>query len=505
MQLRPYQAESSDAVFASLRNGLHPCVQLPTGTGKALVIADVCDRMRSKEGRVWVLTHVKELVEQNRAELGRYKGLHGVGTICSGLNERTEGSHITFATVQSIYRPALGDSLVYPDAIIIDEAHRVPPGDDGKWYNEVLARYPEARRIGMTATPWRMSGGLIYGDYEGAWFNDLAYAKSVPEMVEIGFLCPLVGVHTEVQLDLSGVEKNGGEYIMKQVGEKETDEWLHAVVKSVQHLAEKRQHVAVYCPTVESANNAAAAFAEYGWSSSVVVGETNARQDVIDDWKNGLTRVLCSVDVLTTGFNFPALDCIVCLRPTESSSLWCQIMGRATRLHPNKKNGLILDYVGNLARLGGIAMMESYYEEKKGLVVGEKKAHGKSKVKKDKPKPNAIAALDPMSGSAQEVRVRVTDVSYVVIPSKTRINKSLLMVSYEAVTEEGYYVQASTFVCPEYGGYARVQAERFFEVRGGECPVTAQGARYACYGLPTPREVTVKRNGKYINVVREHF
>lgn len=505
MKLREYQQEASDAVISSLRQGLHPCVQLPTGTGKALLIADIADRLRAKEGRIWIVTHVKELVKQNREELERYRHLDGVGTICAGLNENREGSHITFATIQSLYRPALNDILEPPHAIIVDEAHRIPPGKDGKWYNEVLAKYPEARRIGMTATPWRMSGGLIYGEYEGAWFNDLAYAKTVPEMVELGFLCPLIGVQTEVQLDLEGVEKNGGEYIMKQVGEKETDAWLRAVVKSVKELAGKRKHVACYCPTVEAAHATAKAFEEQGWSASVVVGETGSRHEVIDDWKAGNTRVLCSVDVLTTGFNFPALDCLVCLRPTESSSLWCQIMGRATRLSHGKTNGLILDYVGNLARLGGIAMMEDYYEEKNGEVIGTQKAKGKPKGRKEKDKPTALGAFDPMSGSAKEVRCRVTDVSYVVIPSKAQSGKYLLMVNYDAVTEEGYPLTASSFCCPEYSGYARKMAEEFFSRRGGTCPYRAEDARYACYGLPTPREIMVKRNGKYLNCTREFF
>lgn len=509
MKLRPYQEEASASVWEALKRGSNPCVQLPTGTGKGLLIADLVDRLRTKQGRVWVVTHVKELVAQNYEELDRYRGTSDCGIICAGLNRYEEGKHVTFATIQSLYRPALASSLIGPDAIIIDEAHRIPLGEDGKWYNEVLAAYPSARRIGMTATPWRMSGGIIYGDHEGAWFNELAYAKSVPELVELGFLCPLVGVNTEVQLDLTGVEKNAGDYVMKQVGAKETEVWLDAVVRSVQQLAAKRKHVAVYCPTVEAANNTAQAFTARGWLASVVVGDTTARHEVIDDWKGGNTRVLCSVDVLTTGFNFPALDCIVCLRPTESSSLWCQIMGRATRLYEGKANGLILDYVGNLARLGGIAMMEDYYEERGGKAVGRKTAKGKPKVARpEKPKPGMLGDLDPMSGSSKAVRVRVTNTSYVVIPSKKEEKKFLLMVAYDAETEEGYSITASAFVCTEYQGWAREQAIQFFLRRGvslERIPYKAETARYLCYGLPTPRYLMVRRNGKYINVVEEHF
>lgn len=505
MELRKYQSEASGAVFASLRKGNNPCVLLPTGTGKSLVVADLCDRLRSNKGRVWVLTHVKELVVQNRRTLKNYSSLKDVGTICAGLNENKEGASITFATIQSIYRPAIAKVLQPPHAIIIDEAHRIPPGKDGKWYNEVLRAYPEARRIGMTATPWRMDNGLIYGDGEDLWFNDLAYEKTVAEMVELKYLAPLIGVHTEVQLDLSGVAKNAGDFVQKQVGDKQTDKWLEAVVKSVQSLGGKRKHIAIYCPTVEAANNTAKAFEAAGWMSGVVVGSTDNRHEVIDAWKAGVLRVLCSVDVLTTGFDFPALDCLVCLRPTESSSLWVQILGRGTRIHDGKTNCLILDYVGNLARLGGIGMMEDYSVEKGGKVAETRKAKpGEKKPRKEK-KPGNLAALDPMMGNSKELRVSVTDVSYVLIPSRTQEGKHILMVSYEAETSDGYPLTASLFCCPEYSGYARAEAERFFARRGGDCPHTANQARYACYGLPTPREITVKRNGKYINVLREHF
>lgn len=505
MQLRDYQQEASDFVFQSLRAGNHPCVQLPTGTGKSLVVADIVNRIRQKEGIVWVLTHVKELVQQNHRTLERFAGLSNTGIICAGLNQTTEGEQVTFATIQSIHKRAIKGQLRPPHAIIIDEAHRIPPGKDGKWYNEVLHAYPDARRIGMTATPWRMDGGMIYGSQEGLWFNDLAYQKTVLEMVEAGYLAPLVGVHTEVQLDLAGVQKNAGDYVMKQVSEKQTHPWLMAVVDATMKLAEKRKHIAVYCPTVEAAHNTAATFEAKGWSAGVVVGQTDDRHEVIDEWKCGNTRVLCSVDVLTTGFDHPPLDCIVCLRPTESSSLWVQILGRGTRIHEDKSNCLVLDFVGNLARLGGIGMMEDFYEEKDGEAVAVKKATGAKKEKKEKPKPNYLGALDPMSGSAKAVQVATTDVSYVVIPSKSQQGKSILMVSYEAVTEEGYPITASLFVCPEYSGYARHQAEQFFERRGGTCPRSADTARYACYGLPVPRFLTVQRNGRYINVVKEHF
>lgn len=506
MQLREYQQEAGNAVWSSLKRGRNPCVQLPTGAGKSLVIADVADRVRDRGGYVWIVTHVKELIVQNRKTLDRYSGLEGVGTICAGLNENTEGEFITFGTVQSLYRPAsAGGLLRTPDAVIIDECHRVPLGEDGKLYNTILTAFPDTSLIGFTATPWRMDGGVIYGDHPGSWFNDLAYSKSVPEMVELGFLCPLIGVETEIQLDLKGVEKAGGDYVMKQVGDRVTDMWLEAVIKSVQHLAKKRNKIAIYCPTVEAAGLTAKAFSAAGWKSDIVVGGTKNRAEVIDEWKYGDTKVLCSVDVLTTGFDYPALDCIVCLRPTESSSLWCQILGRGTRLYDSKEDCLILDYVGNLARLGGIAMMEDFIVERKGKVDSVRKATGKGP-KREQRKPNTLEAHDPMKGKAGDLNVYVNDVSYIVIGSKSQPGKSMVMVCYDCQNEDGYTLSVNDFLCCEYSGYARTKAEAWARRRGASyLPYRSHEALNLCYSLPTPRGLKVTRNGKYWNVLKEYM
>lgn len=506
MELRFYQQEASDAVIQSLRAGNNPCVQLPTGTGKSLVIADLADRLRSRGGVVWVVTHVKELIVQNLSTLERYAGTSGVGVVCSGLNRKDEGESVTFSTVQSLAaRVSRGAIAKPPDIVIVDEAHRIPLGEGGKLYNSVLGSFRDARRVGFTATPWRLDNGRIYGDHPGAWFNTLAYEKSVSEMVELGYLCPLVGVETEIQLDLSGIDKSAGDYVQKQVGEKQTDSWLAAVVKSVLRLAHNRNHVAVYCPTVEAAEHTAEAFRVAGWPSGVVTGATKNRHEVIDEWKSRGTRVLCSVDVLTTGFDHPALDCIVCLRPTESSSLWCQIMGRATRIYDGKKNSLVLDYVGNLARLGGINMMEDFIVEQDGKVKTTRAATGRAP-KAEKKKSNTLAAHDPMAGKAGDMNVYVQDVSYLTIGSRTQPGKSMILVSYDCLTEQGYTLSVSDFVLCEYSGYARERAEQWVKRRGGGyLPHRASEAINLCYALPTPRGLKVQRNGKYWNVVKEYM
>lgn len=504
MKLRPYQTEASESIFTSLRAGNNPVVQLPTGTGKSLVIADVASKLRAKGGNTFVVTHVKELVVQNKRTLDRYAGLEKVGTMCAGLNENSPGESITFGTIQSLYRPAMDGRLPFPHAIIIDEAHRVPPGDDGKLYYNLIKAFPSARRIGMSATPWRMDGGSIYkGD--DAWFDDLCYQKTPLEMVELGYLCPLVGVSTEVQLDLQGISKTGGDYTQSQVDSRSTDEWLALVAQSVKQLSNKRKHVAVYCPTINAATRFTAALKNVGIEAGAVHSESEERNEIIEKWEAGEIKALCSVDILTTGFDFPALDCIVCLRPTQSTALWVQILGRGTRIYEGKEDCLVLDYVGNLTRLGGINMMEDFLQEKNGQVVGQFKAVGVAAKKKKLKISRGIAAVDPMQGSAKDVRVFVNEIKYVVIGSKKQPGKTLLMAVYDCETEEGYPISASQFLCVEYSGWARTQAEKWFKLRGVDAPYNSDAARRLCYGLPIPREADIRRNGKYVNVVAEYL
>lgn len=338
MNLRPYQQAALDAALASLKTGSNPVLQLATGTGKSVIIAALAEHYRLEGRRAWMLTHVQQLVKQNAATYARYANAEAA-IVCASLGRKDAGGDVTYGTIQSM--TGMLDTLEPPDLIIIDEAHRVPHNEgEPTLYESVLGRYPDAQRVAMTATPWRMDNGVIHGTGSQFWFDTLAYAYTVPRAVADGWLCPLVGVETEIQLNVDEVLVNG-DFVQAEVAAAMSKTWLKAVARSMLKLADKRQHIGVYCPTVKAAEVAAGIInRETGWSvgvlhSGLVFHERNA---VLDQFMSGEVRVLCSVDMITTGFDFPALDCIVCLRPTLSSSLWVQIQGRGTRLHPSKKN-----------------------------------------------------------------------------------------------------------------------------------------------------------------------
>ena len=174
MQLRPYQQDAVDAAIKALMAGSNPVLQLATGTGKSIIIAALAELYRACGKQAWVLTHVQQLVKQNAATYERYAGIEPA-IVCASLGRRDTWGGVTYGTIQSV--TGMLDKLIAPDLIIIDEAHRVPHNEgEPSQYEAVLSRYPDARRVAMTATPWRMDNGIIHGTGPQFWFDTLAYS-----------------------------------------------------------------------------------------------------------------------------------------------------------------------------------------------------------------------------------------------------------------------------------------------------------------------------------------
>lgn len=513
MQLRPYQQEAYVAAIAALGAGQHPVLQLATGTGKSLIIAAIASHYKELGKRAWVLTHVQQLVKQNAATYERYTASKP-GIVCAGLNAKDVNEAVTFGTIQSML--GVLPVIQAPDVIIIDEAHRVPHNEgEPTLYETILRRYPAAQRVAMSATPWRMDNGIIYGQGEQFWFDTLAYNYTVPRAVQDGWLCPLVGVEAAFQLDLEDVGVNG-DFIQSEVGDKQMNDWLESMAESLRPLAESRKHFAVYCPTITSAMRAANAIKKVtGWTTDVMAGSMTgpAREETLDRFERGLTRVLCSVDMITTGFDFPALDCIVCLRPTLSSSLWVQIQGRGTRLHDSKKNCLVLDFVGNLQRLGGVDMYDTFYRQRVEGVAPEEVPATPTKpyVKKERkvyPGVRTIKPIDPMTGleagADSVLKVTVSNVSCVALPTRRNPTQPVLLVQYACVTAEGARLDASTFISTET---PTLQTVEFFKRRSlaVNLPSPARSLSWQLKGARQPVAITVRKSGRYWNVLEEYF
>lgn len=516
MQLRYYQSEAVDAALLAIQLGQNPVLQLATGTGKSLIIAEIAHQARQQDKTVWVLTHSQQLVQQNAETYERHTG-ETAGIICSGLGRGDYNAVVTYGTVQSVVRPALKGEVRYPDFIVIDEAHRVPHNtDETGQYQRIFEHYPQAKRIGMSATPWRMDNGLIYGNGEEFWFNTLAYTYTVEQGVRDGYLAPLVGVETEQQLNLEEVELVGDEFKMLSVEKKMTERWLLSVVDSVQFLAEKRKRIAVYCPTVKSAQWTADAIRmRTGWTTALVTGETRTgdRKNIFKAMEQGRLRVLVSVDTITTGFDMPALDCIVCLRPTLSSNLWVQIQGRGTRLSSEKQNCLVLDYVGNYQRLGGVNMLDTYVREFNRDVAEEipateiRRPHVR-KERKILPGVRSLVPINPMTGEqVQDGDVLTLQVhSMTAAPITTRHrNKPVLMVNYACTTPENARIDCTWFLNTED---RKLDKEKlFFENRNlaVKLPSPPDTLVWAVRNAKPPQYVKAVKRGRYWNVIEELF
>lgn len=512
MKLRPHQNEASLEAISAISSGFNPVLQLATGTGKSLIIAALANHYKSENKRVWILTHIQQLVKQNSKTFKQFTGVEA-GVICAGLDRKDLNEPVIFATVQSII--GCLDKLAEPDFIFIDEAHRVPHNSgESSLYETILSRY-DAKRVALTATPWRMDNGIIYGQGKEFWFDKLVYTYTVPEAVKDGWLCPLVGVETAHQLDVDDVNVNG-DFIQEEINELQVESWLKQVANCVLELASNRKRIAVYCPTVAAAQRTSNIIRDTtNWQTDILVSGVSkvVRETILDKFNSGEIKVLCSVDMITTGFDLPILDCIVVLRPTLSSSLWVQMQGRGTRLHEGKKNCLVLDFVGNLQRLGGVDMYDTYYKQSfdEQSPIELPAIPTKPYVKKERkiyPGVRTIKPIDPMTGleatDNSVILAKVNNVNSVAITTRRNRSQPVLLVQYACVTVEGARIDGATFINTENPKQSDID---FFKRRNVAVylPAHARSLTWQLKHARQPSTVYLRKSGKFWNVVEEHF
>ncbi|ELB2101405.1 DEAD/DEAH box helicase [Vibrio parahaemolyticus] len=355
--LRPYQADSVKAVIHYFRKHSTPAViVLPTGAGKSLVIAELA---RLAKGRVLVLAHVKELVEQNHA---KYEGYGLKGAIFSaGLGRKETDQQVVFASVQSVVRNL--DSFKNQfSLLVIDECHRVPD-DKNSSYQKVITHLrelnPGIKVLGLTATPYRLGMGWIYQYHtrgqvrteESRFFRDCIFELPIRYLLDENFLTPARMMDAPVlSYDFSQLKPaNTGRYKEAEM-DMVIDKAKRAtpqIVEQIIQYARERKGVMIFAATVRHAQEIHGLLPE--GETAIVIGDTPTpeRDAIIQAFKNLEIKYLVNVSVLTTGFDAPHVDLIAILRPTESVSLYQQIVGRGLRLSEGKNECLVLDYAGN--------------------------------------------------------------------------------------------------------------------------------------------------------------
>lgn len=358
--LRDYQARTIDMLYKWFEDGNqgNPCLELPTGAGKSHIVAALCkDALQSwPETRVLMLTHVKELIEQNAEKMRQHWKGAPMGIYSASVGQKVLDEPITFAGIQSIRNKA--QEVGHIDLIIIDECHLVNHKNEGgyrQFIEDLKAINPNLRVIGLTATPFRLGHGLITD--KPAIFDDILNPVTIEELIYKGFLSPLRSKLTGAKLSTEGVHKRGGEYIEKelQAAVDNTDS-NQAIVNEVIERAEDRKAWLFFCAGVDHAEHIKDELIRRGIMAECITGKNTKKQreDILKRFKSGELRALTNANILTTGFDYPDIDLIAMLRPTMSPALYVQMAGRGLRSKSHTDHCLVLDFAGCVKQHGPI-------------------------------------------------------------------------------------------------------------------------------------------------------
>lgn len=524
IELRPYQSAAIEAIYAYFaENAGNPLIVLPTGTGKGLCLASFTSRAIADwpDTRILIVTHVKELIAQNHAEMLRLWPEAPTGIYSAGLNKRDLHAQILFAGIQSIHKRAY--DIQRCDLVLIDECHLCPRTSDTMYrcfLSDLATINPHLKVIGFTATPYRLDSGMLH-EGDGALFTDIAYEAGVAEMIAQGYLCEVVPKRTATQLDTTGVGSRGGEFIAGQL-EAAVDiaeVTASAVDEIVNHGADRGSWL-VFCAGVRHAEHVRDAIQGRGFACEAILGETASaeRDRVIAAFKRGEVRCLTNANVLTTGFNAPGVDLIAMLRPTKSVGLYVQMIGRGTRLANGKDNCLVLDFAGNVERHGPIDRIDGRRRKKdeeegtapvKTCPDCQTIVHASTRLcpgcgyEFPPPQPDLSRTASTSAILSSQIRpewVTVSGVSYhrhekPGSPASLRVEYACGLASHRE------------WVCFEHTGYARQKAVQWWQKRLPDRPVprTVDDALTLSSHLPAPTRISVRPQGRYTEITGYEF
>ena len=522
LTLRPYQQAAITAVYGYFQNSTgNPLVVIPTAGGKSLVMAAFIEGVLKAwpDQRILIVTHVRELIAQNHAEMIGLWPEAPAGIYSAGLGKREAQARILFAGIQSIHRRT--QEIGHTDLVLIDEAHLIP-GNSSTMYRRFLDGLaqinPALKVIGLTATPFRLDSGMLH-EGKSALFTDIAYEAPVRDLIDAGYLSPLVSKQPATRLDVSKVGTRAGDFIQRDLAAAVDQEAITraAVTEIIEHGRERKSWLA-FCSGVEHARHVAEEFGRQGVTCRTIFGDTpkEERDAIIAAFKRGEIRALASMGVLTTGFNAPGVDLIALLRPTKSAGLYVQMVGRGTRLAFGKETCLVLDFAGNVRRHGPIDLVRPRRPGEAG---------GGEAPTKVCPLCESIIALSatecPDCGyefPARAVKIAPTAATLPVLSPKGPQWLQVSGVSYSRhdklgglpslkVTYSCGFRSYSEWVCIEHQGYARQKAAEWWRKRAPGCPVPlrvdeaiAQTAR-----LARPSDISVRPSGRYFEISDHRF
>lgn len=534
ISLRPYQQGAIDAVLSYWQTGGgNPLVDLATGTGKSLVISKLTqDLLASFPGlRVLMLVHVRELVEQNFMALKRVWPDAPVGIYSAGLGKRDVHHRITFASIQSVFRRAR--ALGRRDLILIDEAHLVPTAGNGMYrtlLDDLRRETPDLRVAGFTATPFRLDSGRL-DDGDDRLFDQTVFSYGIADGISDGFLSPLVSPAGLPEVDVSNVQRRGGEFVAGQLEDAADKVAAEAVQEIVNRSADRRSWL-VFCAGVRNAERTRDFVRRAGISCEMVSGETplGERDRILRQFKQGQIRCLTNAQVLTTGFDAPQVDLVAMLRPTLSTSLYVQIVGRGTRIAPGKENCLVLDFAGNVRRHGPVDSV-SVMPKGSGKGDSEGKVGVDSVRAKECPDCHELVAINATSCKVcghewpliEKPKHEASAESELGILSTEKTAPQMVpVVDWRFTRHEKfgspdsvrvtYLAGLNSFnewLAFEHGGFPQQKAQQWWVRHGGQSPmpqtVTEALERADAGELIMPLTISVKPRGKFFDIVSRAF
>ncbi len=541
LELRYYQRDSLDALYEYWRNGGgNGLIVLPTGAGKALVIAKLIEELLSDypDMRILNVTHSASLVEQNFKEFIGLLPFAPAGIYSAGLKRRDARAQVLFCGIQSVWNKV--ELLGNIDLVVVDEAHAISRNANtqyGKFFKDVRKFNPDSRTCGTTATDYRMDSGRLTDDLDDddtvveatgvpvrfKLFDDVVYEIGLGECIEKGFLTRLTSTKTTSKIDLKGIGTRGGEYIPGQVSAA-AEQIIEAAVAEDMAISADRRAGLFFSTSKENAKHVADAIRRHGRTCAVLTSD-NAHQtkEIFEGFRSGKYWAISSVSMITTGTNFPFVDFISLILSTKSPGKLVQILGRGTRNCAGKDDCLVADHGRNLAYHGPIDQISPRApgkgegeQPKKVCPQEETDIEGKTGCGEQIPISrmtcHCCGYIFPPSDEVK-ITAQAADVPVLsVAPPEPRTVTSRNFYYHEGKGDKPPSVKVSymvgmtainEWVCPQHQGFPKSKADRYWRAHGGKMPfpktVLEWIERQA--ELADTVEITVKPRQKYWDVV----
>ena len=478
--------------------------------------------------RIGVVTHVRELIQQDHQELLRLWPGAPAGIYSAGLGRKDTSQRIIFAGIQSAWKRTR--ELGAFDLLLIDEAHLISRSTDttyGKFISALREMNSEMRVIGLTATPYRLDSGRL-DDGSDALFEKIIYEAKLSDLIDEGYLAPLISKGMS-EIDVSSVSKRGGEFVAGDLERAANDDAVvQAAVAELVAYGSDRKAWLVFCSGVKHASHVRDEITGHGITCEAITGDMDGgqRDSIIQRFRRGEIRCLTSVGVLTTGFNVPHVDLVGMMRPTLSTGLFVQQVGRGFRTAPGKDNCLVLDWAGNVRRHGPVDLIEIKPnrggKKEAGVTVDTVRA-------KECPSCKSLAALNAQTcafcgheWTLDKARhdAEADDVAILSRDLRSQPPEEIAVVTWMArrhvkagspdslrVTYSAGLMSYPEWVLFEHSGPGRYRAEKWWAAHGGAMPVPScvEEALVRWSELSQPAFIGVTKNGKWWNIVSRRF